>query len=240
MSGTASAQSWETIEEGILFTEIDEAIWVFKVDPQKFRFSISANVEGLKTDEAWSFSKKMPDWGRGMNLNMFTGKPIPNGYTKVNGVVLQPEFNEYNLFLVWNDEELKFLDRREEDISVISNYPNVSQNIRMIKAAEPKRNRWQVDKKYWSVASIATTTDGQVLLIHSRKPYTMNSFINVLLDNDEFLKIHRMGYAEGGPESSIYINSKYNRMGSFETGFNENDDIDEYWELPFAFTFEKK
>ncbi len=238
----AQAQTWQTIEDGILFTEINESIWVFKIDPQKFKFKISADIDVL-VNEGGSFTKgyqPLTKWGRGINLNMFTGKFIPNGYTKADGVVIQPAFNKYNLFLVWNDEEIKFLDRKVDDISELDKWPNVSQNIRMIKADGPARNRWQINQKYWSVATIATTTDNQVLLLHSRKPYTMHQFINVLLSKDHMLKIDMMGYAEGGPESSIYINDQYQRMGSFETGFNENDDNHKFWNLPFAFTFERK
>ncbi len=232
--------TWETVEEGIDFVEIDSAIWVFKIDPKFYRFSIA------KHDSLDSYyvpptgHKQLPEWGRGTNLNMFTYSNIPNGYTKVDGAVLQPEFNKYNMFLVWNDDEFKMLDRREEDISEIDNYPNVSQNERMISAKGVDRNRWSVNERYWSVATIGVTHDGKVLLIHSRQPYTMHNFIDIMLAHEDLLNIKQMAYLEGGPESSIYINEQYQRMGSFETSFNEFYDNDYFWELPFALVFEKK
>jgi phosphodiester glycosidase len=231
--------SWITVEEGIDFVEIDSAIWVFKIDPKFFRFKIAKHDSLDSYYVPPSGYKQLPDWGRGINLNMFTHSNLPNGYTKVDGEVLQPEFNNYNLFLVWNDNEFKILDRREESIEAIHNYPNVSQNIRMINSSG-KRNRWQVDEKMWSVSTIGITRDGQVLLLNSRIPYTMHDFIDVILANDAKLNIDKMAYCEGGPESSIYINEQYQRMGSFETGFNEFYDNDHFWELPFALTFEKK
>jgi Phosphodiester glycosidase len=232
--------SWITVEEGIEFVEVDSAIWVFKIDPKFFRFKIAKHDSLDSYYVPPSGYKQLPDWGRGINLNMFTYSNLPNGYTKVDGVVLQPEFNKYNMFLVWNDEEFKMLDRREEDISDIEKYPNVSQNERMISARGSDRNKWSVNERYWSVATIGVTNDGKVLLIHSRQPYTMHNFIDVMLSYNELLNIKQMAYAEGGPESSIYINEQYQRMGSFETGFNEFYDNDHFWELPFALTFEKK
>jgi len=237
----STAQRWQFIEDGIEFIEIDSAIWVFKIDPDKFRFKIVTSKEVLEFGKKiFSDYKPLPAFGRGINLNMFTYESLPIGYTKVEERVIQPRFNKDNLFLVWNDKEFKILDRREDDISDLDIYPNVSQNIRMIKAVPGKRNRWQVDEKKWSVSTIGTSTDGKVLFFHARKPYTMHDYISILLAQDDLLHIHRMGYAEGGPESSIYINERYNRMGSYETGFNENDDNDYFWRLPFALTFERK
>jgi hypothetical protein len=40
---------------------------------------------------------------------------------------------------------------------------------------------------------------------------------------------------EGGPEATLYVNAggtELERFGSYETGFNENDDNDRAWALP--------
>ncbi len=42
-------------------------------------------------------------------------------------------------------------------------------------------------------------------------------------------------YLEGGPEASLHVQTPgktVRRIGSYETGFNENDDNDRYWGLP--------
>jgi hypothetical protein len=220
----SNSNKWLPVEDGIDFIEVDNAIWVFRIDPKKFNFKIAKDDSIDAYYVPPSGYKQLPQWGRGINLNMFTQSNLPNGYTKVDGEIIQPEFNKYNLFLVWNDIEFKILDRREESIEAIHSYPNVSQNIRMIKSTG-KRNRWQVDEKMWSVSTIGITRDGKVLLIKSRKPYTMHDFIDVILSNDSKLNIDKMAYCEGGPESSININNDYQRMGSYETGFYEYDDI---------------
>jgi hypothetical protein len=73
----------------------------------------------------------------------------------------------------------------------------------------------------------------------------MHDFINILLAHDEELHIRYMLYTEGGPESGIIIRGNgikdlpFKRVGSFETGFWENDSNDSFWKLPFALVFEK-
>jgi len=42
-------------------------------------------------------------------------------------------------------------------------------------------------------------------------------------------------YLEGGPEASFYLNAfgkKVTKYGSYETGFNERDTNDTYWDIP--------
>jgi len=49
------------------------------------------------------------------------------------------------------------------------------------------------------------------------------------------LGITRAMYLEGGPEASLFVQAgdeTVERMGSYETGFNENDDNQVFWELP--------
>jgi hypothetical protein len=44
-----------------------------------------------------------------------------------------------------------------------------------------------------------------------------------------------MMYLEGGPEASLHVatpGGPVRRVGSYETGFNENDGNTRYWSLP--------
>lgn len=239
----SNAQTWQGIDEGLKGYESEEGIWIFKINQDNNKFFVrgsNLNPKGL------------PQWAEyasgGTNLNMFKGGYLPNGYTKLNGKIIQPEIINYNSFIVWNNDTLRIMDRTKESMEEILSYPNVSQNIRMV-SESGKRNRWQVDAKKWSVSVLATTTDGDVLMIHSRKPYTMHQFINILLAKEE-LNIYRMVYLEGGPESGIVMygnfsrplrkGQKLERMGSYETGFNENDNNTVFWGIPWALCFKLK
>ena len=50
-------------------------------------------------------------------------------------------------------------------------------------------------------------------------------------------------YLEGGPEASFYLSHNelmIEKMGSYETGFNENDDNNEFWQIPNVIGITKK
>jgi hypothetical protein len=232
---------WQHPEEGIAKTTVGNDIWIFKIDQNKNKFKAVGNADYPKPLTEWG------EWANGsINLNMFSVGGLPNGYFKLNGKVIQPNIINYNAFIVWDDDTLRIMDRSKESMKEILSYPNVSQNIRMV-SESAKRNRWQVDEKKWSVSVIATTTEGDVLFIHSRYPYTMHDFINLLVAEKE-LKIYRMAYLEGGPESSIAIYGAFSRplsdwqlrnqrMGSYETGFREDDTNTTFWHIPWALCF---
>ena len=242
-AGNAQELEWNWIEDGLQGTTLGEhEIWIFKIHQDKNSFSVKGNANYPKP-----LTKLAEYENGGINLNMFTVGGLPNGYFKLNGEVIQPNIINYNAFIVWDKDTLLILDRTKESMQEILSYPNVSQNIRMV-AESGKRNRWQVDEKKWSVSVIATTTDGNVLFIHSRYPYTMHNFIDILLEAD--LSIYRMAYLEGGPESSIAMygafsrplrrDQKIQRMGSYETGFREDDTNNIFWHIPWALTFNWK
>ena len=66
-------------------------------------------------------------------------------------------------------------------------------------------------------------------------------FINILLESS--LNIYNLMYLEGGPEASFYLNHnglKVEKMGSYETGFREDDSNNEFWSIPNVIGITKK
>jgi len=177
-------------------------------------------------------------FGNGVNLAMFHDWENAAGYLKLDDQVIQPTMDRNNMFMCWNENEFQMIERNQVSIDSIFSWSNVSQNIRMVSSRLDSRNRWQKSYRMWSVTCIAVDDHNNVLLINSREPYTMNDFIDIMLSSQ--LHIQRMGYLEGGPESGIIINEHIQRVGSYETGFNENDNNEDFWPLPFALTFERK
>ena len=50
-------------------------------------------------------------------------------------------------------------------------------------------------------------------------------------------------YLEGGPETSLYVSvngTVIQKFGSYETGFNENDENNRFWLLPNIIGVTKK
>jgi uncharacterized protein YigE (DUF2233 family) len=104
-----------------------------------------------------------------------------------------------------------------------------------------QKNRWSQQNKKWSMVVIGMDKDGNALFIFTRSPYSVHDFINILLKSS--LKLYNAMYLEGGPEASFYLNHKgikVEKMGSYETGFNKNDDNKEFWEIPNIIGITKK
>lgn len=89
---------------------------------------------------------------------------------------------------------------------------------------------WQ-DPKHYSAAAIGTDRHGHIVLIHARGAFTMHELSVELASHDLAGAI----FLEGGPEASLVIrgpDGSLDRVGSYETGFVENDDNTAFWDLP--------
>jgi hypothetical protein len=110
-------------------------------------------------------------------------------------------------------------------------YETMVQSLRM---ADCKgRNRWGVSYKKWSTVAIGQARDGKMLLIHARSPYPVHTLVAMLLKLP--LKLRTLMYLEGGPEATLYLNAggvRFEKVGSYETGFHENDSNKDAWALP--------
>lgn len=85
---------------------------------------------------------------------------------------------------------------------------------------------WQ-DPKHYSAAAIGLDRAGHVVLLHARAAFTMAELATALAAHD----LTGALFLEGGPEASLVAGSLA-RVGSFETGFVENDDNRAFWNLP--------
>lgn len=102
-------------------------------------------------------------------------------------------------------------------------------------------NTWQQDQKKWSMVLLGEDKNQNILFIFVRSPYRVHDFINHLKNLN--IGINRLMYLEGGPEASFYVNHpkmKVQKMGSYETGFNENDNNKEYWQIPNVIGIKRK
>jgi hypothetical protein len=89
---------------------------------------------------------------------------------------------------------------------------------------------------------VGTDRQGRVLLILARAPLATHDLIDVLLDLP--LGLERLMYVEGGPQASLYVKVGgrvvVSEMGSFETGFFENDANRVFWPLPNVIAFAER
>ncbi|MCD6374654.1 MAG: phosphodiester glycosidase family protein [Caldisericaceae bacterium] len=148
--------------------------------------------------------------------------PVKNHYKSV--AAFNPVDSSRSPFMIFDLDKVSF-------DQILKQYQCLIQNLRLIR--RPGENRWKQQYMKWSEAALGQDRDGNVLLIFSRAPYSMHDFNNILLKLP--INLTCAQHMECGPEASLYL--KYGKVelklsGSFETGFNENDENMKFWPIP--------
>ncbi|GAA3517371.1 phosphodiester glycosidase family protein [Aquimarina addita] len=224
----------------------DHIITVLKIDPTKYDFNLfSAKESGEHTRIAsqWAVDKQQIAV---INAGMYQMDHATNlGYMQDYDFINNNNINKDNTVLACNRKdttvpEFQIIDRTCQDWETLKNkYNTFSQSIRMVDCNQ--KNRWSQQNKRWSMVVIGKDIDGNALFIISRSPYTVHDFVDILLQSP--LKLYNLMYLEGGPEASFYLNYKGVKkavIGSYETGFNEYDDNDQFWKIPNVIGISKK
>ena len=132
------------------------------------------------------------------------------------------------------DHAFRIFDVDGEELTtqgIDDRYTCVVQNLRLIK--RDRINRWSPQEKAWSEMAIGEDSEGRALLIFCRSPYSMHDLNDILLSLP--IDIVAAQHVEGGPEAQLYISvgeTQLEILGSYETGFRENDSNDRAWPIP--------
>lgn len=247
--------AWKEIDKGLLFQEFDapikspfgdSKITVLKINPAYYSFQLVTAKEHMKEN------KTAKDWAKenkllaAINAGMF----LDDGKTNTG---LMKNFEFVNNAKQSGDKSVVAFNRKDESVPEFQlidlechnwemlqdKYNTYSQGIRMIDCRG--NNKWTQQDKKWSMVSIGTDKEGNVLFLFTRSPYSVHDFIDMLLKFP--IDIKNTQYLEGGPEASLYINDNgtvIEKFGSYETGFNENDDNNEFWKIPNVIGITKK
>lgn len=258
---TASAQEnnnsipWETLDSGLFMAEYtspkksilgDNVITILKIDPKVYDFNLfSAKEKGEqpKTAEEWAKSKNQIAV---INAGMYQMDHATNlGYMKNYDLINNSRISKDNTIVAFNRTnnsvpEFQIIDKTCQNWEELKNqYNSFSQSIRMVDCNQ--KNRWSQQNKRWSTVAIGKDKKGNALFIISRSPYTVHDFVDIVLQAP--LNLYNLMYLEGGPEASFYLNHATKQkavMGSYETGFNENDENNLFWEIPNVIGISKK
>lgn len=110
-------------------------------------------------------------------------------------------------------------------------YHTVVQSIRMLGCAH--ENVWAPDDRPWSAALTGADSQGRILLMFVRSPYTMHNLVDMLLNLP--LDLVALHYGDGGPPASLFVRApgfEEHNVGSYEARANEKDDNVVEWPLP--------
>ncbi len=217
----------------------DSKITVLRIDPARFKLALySAKAMTLPsplTIRGWIEQQHLV---AAINAGMFDPDGSTTGYARTGTITVKSAWKpSYGALLALGPDDPKLpaaaiLDTGCDDVKAREpHYGAALQSLRMIDCKGA--NVWQQSDKAWSTAALAIDGEGRVLFIHARSPWSVHDFIANLQKLP--LGIARAMYLEGGPEASLSVRAggvSLDAVGSYETGFNENDDNTRQWELP--------
>ena len=253
----AQEVNWEKIDDGLFIAAIqssikskfaDSKITILKINPRYYNLvlvSAKETKEENKTAKEWAKAKNLIAV---VNAGMFQldGDYKTNvGFMKNYDFINSGYLNKNNTITAFNRKdttvpEIQIIDLKCQNWEELKDkYHSYTQGIRMIDCNQ--QNKWSQQDRKWSMVVIGMDKQGNALFIFTRSPYSVHDFINILLKLP--VSIYNAMYLEGGPEASFYLNHnglEIEKFGSYETGFNENDDNDTYWKIPNVIGIVKK
>lgn len=212
----------------------DGLLHFVRVDPSRaeLRFGLAARDGGTRTAGEWADKLH---FAAVVNLGMFEKDGITStGHVRDGSFVLNRRWSAYRSALACGPAGASFFDLDAPDAQKSSEkFPSVAQSLRLLKS--PGEDVWSKApaSKKWSEAAIAQDKQGRILFLFSRTPFSMHDLNTRLLALP--LEIVRAMHVEGGPEASLSVRGpglKLDLMGSYETGFHEDDDNNRQWPLP--------
>lgn len=218
----------------------DSQIMVARIDPRRFKldlystFGSEKNTNGLPID-IWMRNENLV---AAINAGMFESNGKTTGYSRIGNKILNPNWKtKYGATLVIDPDDpalpsAVILDNDCDNVQEQQkHYRIVLQSMRLIDCKGA--NLWPISPRSWSTAALGIDDQGRLLFIHARSPWDVHDFIDILKELP--LGMQRAMYLEGGPEASLSVQAgdlSVMHVGSWETGFNENDNNTNSWQLP--------
>jgi hypothetical protein len=237
---------WRTIRPGLEVVEFEAAepsdigdsrIRVVRVDPAHHELALaSARLGDGTTHTARGWSQR-EGFLAAINPGMFHPDGRSTGFMQVGAGVVNPSVSGDKAILAFDPIDgaspaVRIIDRECDDFTQLrQSYRQMVQSIRMLSCTG--QNVWSPQERRWSHAVVGIDRQGRLLLIHARSPWSTHVFVEQLRSLP--IDLDRLQYGEGGPEAQLYVAGgefQAEWWGSFETGFNENDDNDHAWPIP--------
>ncbi len=249
----SSGAGWRTLDTGLDLGEFrstlrtvagDSMVVVLRIDPAVWKLRVlcagvagAAGVSGNLTAKQWCQREGL---SAAINAGMFSSDYHAHiGYLRSGKHINCPSSNQYRsvaAFCPRREGIPRFrifdLDQPGGSIAALNaDYDCVVQNLRLIK--RPSLNCWSPQENRWSEAALGEDTQGRVLFVFSRSPYSMHDF-NVVLTGLP-IGLECAQHLEGGPEAQLYLRTaafELEVVGSYETGFRQDDSNQSAWPIP--------
>ncbi len=168
-----------------------------------------------------------------INAGMFHEGGAPVGLLIDRGRALGDDNPKFGGFIAWDPVAAKdppvIATARQcagFDLAALrAKYRSLIQSYRLLDC-DGSALAWQ-DPKQYSAAVLGVDRSNRVVLLHARGAVTMAELSKSLATHD----LAGAVFLEGGPEATL-VAGTLSRVGSYETGFVENDDNHVQWALP--------
>ena len=246
-----AAADWKSLAPGLELGWIvatskstvgDSRIAVVRIDPALWELELGGRS---KTGEAAGYSAR--EWARihglavAINAGMFGSDYTTHvGYMEYRGHVNSHGINGYQSVAAFdprnpeNDARFRIFDLDAPGITIETirrDYASVVQNLRLVK--RPGVNRWSKQDKKWSEAALGEDTEGRILFVFSRSPFSMHTMNSELLSAG--IGLVALQHLEGGPEAQLYLHVgdvELELTGSYESSYEESDENTIAWPIP--------
>lgn len=249
---------WKQLMDGLQYVELDapdksvvndSKLTLIKVDVRKFDFDFLTGSEHRGARIA-------PDWAKEFDQNLIINAGMykynkaqsNKGYMKHYSHLNNPVKSEYyNAMLVMHPKDQSKAPFAIYDITkepwenLKKHYQSLCQGMRMI---DGDGNGMEFSKRpdqSCSMIIAATDTDGNFYIVFTRSPYTHRTMIKYLQGLP--LNIRTTVYLEGGPETSLYLNTGDTiiaKYGSYVSNTCDNDDNDHFRLVPNVIALRKR
>lgn len=250
---------WTSLMDGLQYAELDapeksvvndSKLTILKLDARKFDF------EFLTASERGKPPRTAPDWASEFDKNIIinagmykynktqSNKGFMKNYNHLNNPV---KTTYYNAMLAMHPKDKLKPPFEIIDITcqnwekVKTQYHSLCQGMRMISCDGDGMEFSKRPDQSCSMVVTATDVEGNIYIVFTRSPYTHRTMIGFLKGLP--VDIRTTVYLEGGPETSLYINTGDTviaKYGSYVSNTCDNDDNDHFRKIPNVISLRKK
>jgi hypothetical protein len=216
---------------------------VVRADPARFRLRmITKDQDSSAPAPKWRERYKL---AAVTNAGMFHANGAPVGLVINAGTVLSKDNTKYGGFLAFGPisptDPAVVIGGRDcagfDHSSLRARYRSILQSNRLV-GCNGEGLTWK-DPKQYSAAVVGLDRSGKLVFIHSRPAVTMSELAQAV----SALGMTGALFLEGGPEASLVVRGdrgELARVGSYETGFIENDENQSFYWLPNVLALEAR
>ena len=207
---------------------------VVRGDLSRYHLRVLGGTGAAKPAPAWRSDNKLVAV---TNAGMFHASGAPVGLIVDRGTARGNDNHKMSGYLAWDPVAagdapaiVAGRDCAGFDLADLrKRYRSLVQSYRLL-GCDGAALPWS-DAKRYSAAAIGVDRHGAAVFLHARGAATMTELAAAIAGHD----LAGALFLEGGPEASLVVrgtDGELSVMGSYETGFTENDDNHEFWALP--------